>query len=65
MTFSSFLRERTADKLIIFAAPKILGKGIEAFSGLVPRRLGRENKLHDVSVRTFGDDLCIEAYIQS
>jgi diaminohydroxyphosphoribosylaminopyrimidine deaminase/5-amino-6-(5-phosphoribosylamino)uracil reductase len=65
MTFSSFLRERVADKLILFAAPKILGRGIEAFSGLVPRKLGRENKLYDVAVRTYGNDLCIEAYIQS
>ena len=63
-TFSSFLRERVADKIILFSAPKILGKGVEAFSGLMPSRLGKECQLRDVSVRTFGNDLCIEAYVQ-
>ncbi len=65
MTFSSFLRERVADKIVLFAAPRILGRGIEAFSGLAPRNLGRETRLSDVSVRTFGNDICIEAYVQS
>jgi diaminohydroxyphosphoribosylaminopyrimidine deaminase/5-amino-6-(5-phosphoribosylamino)uracil reductase len=65
MTFSSFLRERAADKLICFVAPKILGRGIDAFSGLGVARLGRERKLRDLSVRTLGGDLCIEAYFQS
>ena len=46
-------------------APRILGRGIEAFSGLTPRPLGRETRLYDVSVRTFSNDLCIEAYVQS
>lgn len=58
---TSVLRGRLADRLVVFLAPQIMGKGLEAVGDLGVTEVERALKL--VYVKTFrsGDDLVIEA----
>lgn len=59
--FTSFVRERLCDKLLLFVAPAIFGGGLEPFT-----LLGRRESpvtLHDLSVMTLGRDALIEGYL--
>ena len=58
---TSFLRERLADRLVVFVAPRIMGKGIEAVGDLNVENVGEALRLAYTSVRRVGDDLLIEA----
>jgi diaminohydroxyphosphoribosylaminopyrimidine deaminase/5-amino-6-(5-phosphoribosylamino)uracil reductase len=61
--FSSFMSERLVDKVYIFIAPKIFGKGIHAFQN---EGLFSNNKvsLTNAQYRVVSDDLFIEASIK-
>jgi diaminohydroxyphosphoribosylaminopyrimidine deaminase/5-amino-6-(5-phosphoribosylamino)uracil reductase len=60
--FSSFLRERKVDKFMIFLAPKIMGSGLDAFSGFTARRLEDAFSLDITDVNVIGNDLVVVAY---
>jgi diaminohydroxyphosphoribosylaminopyrimidine deaminase/5-amino-6-(5-phosphoribosylamino)uracil reductase len=61
--FSSVLRERQADKLLVFVAPKIFGNGLDAFHSEELRAAQHRIDLHRLSTRTIGNDVLIEAYL--
>jgi len=57
--FSAFLREDLCDKLLVFVAPRIIGRGLAAFSE-PPRR---EIVAHDTAVMTLENDTLIAGYL--
>jgi len=59
---AGFLRAGLVDKLILFIAPKLLGKGLPAVGELGIDRLERALRLEKVTVRLEGEDLVYEAY---
>ncbi|WP_139234538.1 bifunctional diaminohydroxyphosphoribosylaminopyrimidine deaminase/5-amino-6-(5-phosphoribosylamino)uracil reductase RibD [Alicyclobacillus macrosporangiidus] len=56
------LGRRLVDKVVWFAAPKILGGGIPAVGGLAPAHMGEAVTLADVEVSAAGADLVITGY---
>jgi len=61
---TSFLRQQLADRVMIFIAPKIMGKGIEAVGDLGIRDVGHALKLSFVKTYKRGEDLVIEAKVR-
>ncbi|MFC2067386.1 bifunctional diaminohydroxyphosphoribosylaminopyrimidine deaminase/5-amino-6-(5-phosphoribosylamino)uracil reductase RibD [Chloroflexota bacterium] len=61
---TSFLRLNLVDKLVIFVAPKIMGKGIEAVGELNITDVSQALKLSFSKVRRVGEDLVIEARVE-
>jgi len=57
--FSAFLREDLCDKLLVFVAPKIIGKGVAAFA----EPPDREIVAHDLAVMTLENDTLISGYL--
>ena len=57
--FSAFLREDLCDKLLVFVAPKIIGKGIAAFA----EPPDREIVAHGMTVMTLENDTLIAGYL--
>lgn len=55
--FSTFLRARLVDRLDIFTAPKIIGQGRGAFSGLRPLHLADAFRFRVEDVMTMGSDV--------
>ena len=54
----ALLRDGLVDRLVVFAAPIILGGGaLPAFEGLPPRRSDEAPRLRVVARKNFGDDL--------
>jgi diaminohydroxyphosphoribosylaminopyrimidine deaminase/5-amino-6-(5-phosphoribosylamino)uracil reductase len=58
---TSVLRDRLADRLVVFLAPEIMGKGVEAVGDLGVTEVERALKLFYVKTFRSGDDLVIEA----
>jgi len=58
--FSSFLREGLWDKLTVFIAPILLGEGLNAAGALGIKTVKDALRLHDVSIKTIGDQVLIE-----
>lgn len=58
----SLLRERLADKIHLFIAPKILGNGIDAFGNSGIGSMEEAIPLRDREVETIGEDLLITGY---
>ena len=59
---ASLLREGLADKLCIFFAPKILGKGIDGIGDLGFQTIDRAIHLGNREVEELGDDILITGY---
>lgn len=59
---SSLLRERLADKVSFFLAPKILGAGMDAFSDIGVPSIDRAILLRDRLIEPFGDDVLVTGY---
>jgi diaminohydroxyphosphoribosylaminopyrimidine deaminase/5-amino-6-(5-phosphoribosylamino)uracil reductase len=55
---AAFLEQDLVDKLLVFVAPKLSGRGPVAFGPLA-----RPTLLHRVSARQLGDDVLLEAYV--
>ncbi len=62
--FGEFLKERLADKLLIFQAPRVLGKGVDAFGDFASGALRHAVRLSQVAARNVGDDVLIESYLE-
>ena len=58
--FTSFLREGLWDRLTVFIAPLVLGQGTSAAGDLGIRTVKDALRLHDVSIKTIGDQVLIE-----
>ncbi len=61
--FSGFMEKQLADKLLLFMAPKILGKGLGPFDHISNLTLGGEITFHNVSLQLLGEDVLLEAYL--
>ncbi len=60
--FSSFLREGLADKVLIFMAPKILGKGLSAFDGIQVEEIKDAEEFVVSECKVVGKDIMVEGY---
>ena len=62
---TSLLKLKLADKLVVFIAPKIMGKGIEAVGELGVKDVGQALPLSFSKVTRVGEDVVIEARLQT
>jgi len=60
--FSQFLREKTADKVLAFIAPKFFGQGLHAVAELKNLSYNKYIKLTDVCSWNMKNDVLIEGY---
>jgi len=58
--FTSFLKEGLWDRLAVFTAPLVLGQGINAIGDLGIKAVKDALHLHDVSIKTIGDQVLYE-----
>lgn len=62
---TSFLRQKLVDKMVVAVAPKIMGRGIEVVGELNIRGVSEALKLDFKKVRRVGEDVVIEAKINT
>jgi riboflavin biosynthesis pyrimidine reductase len=62
---TSFLRAGAAQRVVCFVAPLLLGKGIEAVQELHVQRVDMGIRLNRWRVRRLGDDLMVDAWMNS
>jgi riboflavin-specific deaminase-like protein len=62
-TITSFLRLSLADRLVVFTAPRIMGRGVEAVGELEITEVERAIKLTFERVYRSGDDVVFEARV--
>lgn len=62
VTFSRFLQERIVDKVYVFVAPKVLGKGLSSFASTGPFELQGAASFRLESVKHLSDDLLLTYY---
>ncbi|MDD5127353.1 MAG: bifunctional diaminohydroxyphosphoribosylaminopyrimidine deaminase/5-amino-6-(5-phosphoribosylamino)uracil reductase RibD [Dehalococcoidales bacterium] len=60
---TSLLRQKLADRLVIFIAPKVMGKGIEAVGDLRISEVGKVLKLEFLRTYRSGPDIVVEAKV--
>ncbi|MBI4440121.1 bifunctional diaminohydroxyphosphoribosylaminopyrimidine deaminase/5-amino-6-(5-phosphoribosylamino)uracil reductase RibD [Candidatus Woesearchaeota archaeon] len=60
---SSALKEKVVDKILIFTAPRLIGKGLDAFGDLGIKNLDRTINLKNISTKKIGKDILVEGYI--
>ena len=60
---SSAIKERIADKLLIFTAPKLVGNGLGAIGNLGITKIDKAIKLKDMKMKKIGKDILLEAYL--
>ncbi|MEP7219968.1 MAG: riboflavin biosynthesis protein RibD, partial [Bacteroidota bacterium] len=56
------IREHLSQKLILFLAPKLFGRGFPAFAGLEVAHLSEAYELNIQEVEPVAEDLMITAY---
>lgn len=62
---ASALRAKTVQKIAFFYGPKIVGSsGLSSIADLGIQALGEAVEVHDVTLRRFGDDFLVEAYLK-
>jgi len=61
--FTQFLRSKQVDKMVIFAAPILIGQGLKAFGDLGVSRVDEALHLRDVKVQRLGEDIWLEGYL--
>jgi diaminohydroxyphosphoribosylaminopyrimidine deaminase/5-amino-6-(5-phosphoribosylamino)uracil reductase len=62
-TITSFIRLSLADRLVVFTAPRIMGRGVEAVGELDVTEVERAIKLTFERIYRSGDDIVIEARV--
>ncbi len=60
---SSAIKEGTVDKVIVFTAPKIIGRGIEPIADLGIEKVKKAIQLKSPKAYTLGADLVVEGYL--
>ncbi len=60
---SSAIKDRIADKLLIFTAPKIVGNGLEAIGNLGITNIDKAVKLKNIKTMKIGKDVLLEGYL--
>lgn len=60
---SSVIKQKIADKLLIFTAPKIVGKGMGAIGDLDITKINKAIKLKKIKTDKVGKDILLEAYL--
>jgi diaminohydroxyphosphoribosylaminopyrimidine deaminase/5-amino-6-(5-phosphoribosylamino)uracil reductase len=63
--FTEFLKRKLADKVYVFIAPKILGKGIQSIGDIGIKSIKEIITLKDISIQNFGDDVLITGYLRT
>ncbi len=61
--FTEFIKQKLVDKVYIFIAPKILGRGIPSISNIGIKSIDDILTLKEISIQTFGDDVLITGYL--
>jgi diaminohydroxyphosphoribosylaminopyrimidine deaminase/5-amino-6-(5-phosphoribosylamino)uracil reductase len=63
---SSLFEADLADRVVAFFAPKIAGgdEGRHVLTGWGVHRMHEAIDLHDVEIRHFGEDVCVEGYVR-
>ncbi len=61
--FTSFLKEKLVDKLLLCISPKVLGKGISVFGDLGIEKIRNAIELKNVSFEEVGTDFWITGYL--
>jgi len=64
-TITSFLRLGLADRLVVFIAPKMLGKGTDSVGELNITDISRALKLSFERVYRSGEDIVVEGRVES
>lgn len=59
---AEFVKHRLIDKVVYYIAPKLLGGGSPALSGLSPEHMGEAISLRDVAWSLVGSDFRVEGY---
>jgi riboflavin biosynthesis pyrimidine reductase len=59
---TSFLKARLVDKVMLFVAPRILGKGIQSVGDLGMQSVAESLQLVNVDVTTIGGDILVTGY---
>jgi len=62
---TSALKARVVDKLMIFIAPKMIGRGTDAIGDLGIARIGEAIELEDVKLRRIGEDVLYSARVHA
>jgi diaminohydroxyphosphoribosylaminopyrimidine deaminase/5-amino-6-(5-phosphoribosylamino)uracil reductase len=62
-TFSEFLNQAAANKLLCFVTPKIFGSGLSPFQNIKDKKGRNKILLHNISIRNIDKDLLIEGYL--
>ncbi len=60
---TSFLRERLMDRLLVFVAPKLAGKGLSAIGDLGIQHMDDAIALTDMTVEQIGEDYLLRARV--
>jgi len=60
---SSAIKERIADKLLVFTAPKLVGNGLGAVGNLGVTKIDKAVKLKNIEMKKVGKDILLEAYL--
>lgn len=60
--FTSFVKEKLADKLMLFVSPKIFGKGIPVFGNLKIKKAKNAIQMKELSFVPIGNDVLIQGY---
>ncbi len=63
-TFSNFIMSGEVDKILVFIAPKIFGKGISSFEYLNTPNICKNVELKNVRTRMLNEDIIIEGYVE-
>lgn len=62
--YSEFVSEKLTDKLLLFIAPKIFGKGISSFDYINNQSIGKHIQLSKAATWNLDGDILIEGYIK-
>ncbi|HLC65414.1 MAG TPA: bifunctional diaminohydroxyphosphoribosylaminopyrimidine deaminase/5-amino-6-(5-phosphoribosylamino)uracil reductase RibD [Candidatus Nanoarchaeia archaeon] len=60
---SSALKEKIVDKILVFTAPRLIGKGLDAFGDLGIKKLDNTINIREMSTRKIGNDILVEGYL--
>ncbi len=60
---SSIIKEKIADKLLIFTAPKLVGEGMGAIGDLGIKKINKAINLKRIRMKKIGKDILAEAYL--